>query len=310
MSIALTLTDAGDAAILTHINAGTSMQLSYIRVGQGHYTPTGQETDLTTPFDPDKKFNVGSVESISGNLEFTFEDVSTEAYSFSEIGVFDDNDALIFVGSHISNDLGSKISNVDQQWIVLIAISAQAASSITFNTTVPVPATETRSGLVRLATNKEGTDGTVSAVITASVLKHVIDNLPAASPATQTAAQIRDALAGLSGANRLGASAIKDLPAPGDPDQTPAEIRDALQTLSGTNRLAASAIKDLPAAGDPDQTPAEIRDALQTLSGNNRLAHTSIKGLGSGAEVDLHVGTGDSPPSSWTNGDFYFKRES
>jgi len=104
--------------------------------------------------------------------------------------------------------------------------------------------------------------------------------------------EVRDALAGLTGANRLDASAIKNLPS----SLTNIQIRDSLQTLTGadrlnasaifgitsalealtgTDRLDASAIKNLP---DPP-TGMQIRLALETLSGNFRLDASAIKNL-------------------------------
>lgn len=107
-----------------------------------------------------------------------------------------------------------------------------------------------------------------------------------------TPGEVRDALAGLTGANRLDASAIKNLPS----IPTSTQIRDSLQTLTGSNRLNASAIfgitsalealtgadrldasaiKNLPA----EPSGMQVRLALETLSGNLRLNASAIQGL-------------------------------
>lgn len=66
------------------------------------------------------------------------------------------------------------------------------------------------------------------------------------SSTSLTAAEIRDMLAGLTGDNRLDASAIKNLPSSGGGSETGDTIKTKLEALVGANRLSATAIKDLP----------------------------------------------------------------
>lgn len=90
-------------------------------------------------------------------------------------------------------------------------------------------------------------------------------------PVLRTAEQTRDLLQTLTGENRLDAASIKNLPA----TLTAEQVRDLLAGLTGENRLDSAAIKNLPVLRTAEQT----RDLLQTLTGLNRLDAAAIKNI-------------------------------
>ena len=128
-----------------------------------------------------------------------------------------------------------------------------------------------------------------------------LDGIEENATADQTPTEIRDAIQGLSGANRLSYNNLKDQPTIPTP-RTNAEIDGRIISTARTGNTSRWAKLKLPADtiytatqrfttallsklngiennAKDDQSPTEIRDALAGLSGNARLAASAIQGL-------------------------------
>lgn len=284
MAIELRFTNLGLATQLSHVNAGTSMLISYVRLGTGNYSPDGTETDIMTPFAPDRRFSLGSVQTLSQRfLEFLFEDTSMEDYTFSELGVFDADDNLIMVASHATDDIGAKSADVDEQWIVSLTLTTEDTSAITFMATVPSPATETRAGLVRFATDDERVAGALQTVVVsphdlAQALAGL--NIPTLSPATEEAA----------GVVRIATAGEND-----------AGSGPGVLTSSGLAALLATRGYLQPG----DLSTYVTATALATALGDYSLTST----LKTGAFTKLIFSTADPTADDWEPGDVWLKHE-
>ena len=118
-----------------------------------------------------------------------------------------------------------------------------------------------------------------------AVVKRV-GNIEPQATADQTPTEIRDALAGLTGANRLAASSIQGIPATGltsvATDSTISGTGTASSPLAVANPFTAAdetKLDGIEAGAKDDQSAAEIKTALETLSGTARLAASAIKDI-------------------------------
>ena len=169
MAIQIRPTSGGAAKLLATINADSNLKLLYIRLGQGHRTTTGSETRLLTAFTPDKRFPLAQAVSYDDNtLSVSAEDSSSESYTFSEIGLFDEDGDLMAYRAVPSGSLSSKSTDAAAVFAVTIQLTAEELSVVEFATSVVRSATETRAGVVRLATADEMATGT-STTLAASV---------------------------------------------------------------------------------------------------------------------------------------------
>ena len=147
-----------------------------------------------------------------------------------------------------------------------------------------------------------------------------LDGIEENATADQTPTEIRDAIQGLSGANRLSYNNLKDQPTIPTP-RTNAEIDGRIISTARTGNTSRWAKNKLPsdtiytatqrfssadetkldgieANAKDDQSPTEIRDALAGLSGNARLAASAIQGLPSGGGTASSLWTLMAQPAS------------
>ena len=109
MALPIRLTATGAAKLTSTINSGSTLTLSYIRLGQGHRTVTGNETRIHTAFTPDKRWPVAEAVAYDDNsISVSAEDGSAASYSFAEIGLYDEDNDLIAYWAVPSGSLSSK----------------------------------------------------------------------------------------------------------------------------------------------------------------------------------------------------------
>lgn len=98
------LTDAGKNALLDDGNAGLTLRLTHVGIGQGKYTPTSDKTALDSEISR-HTITAGGIEPASHTLRFSttlYADTETEVW---EIGVFDENNILFAVASRTDKPL-------------------------------------------------------------------------------------------------------------------------------------------------------------------------------------------------------------
>ena len=131
--------------------------------------------------------------------------------------------------------------------------------------------------------------------------EHKLDNIEARATADQTPEEIRDGLQGLSGSDRLDASAVKNLPSGGGGgggglDQSAVDgrvttLRPNAFTNTNVAQLAAAVMKlaGIEDNAKDDQTGQEIARLLENLSGNDRLSYTSLRNRQTGPQVAQQI---------------------
>jgi hypothetical protein len=159
MSLQLTITNAGLSAIA---QAGTlgPVVISKVAIGSGSWTtpPTTSATALLTQI---KQITPqGSSTPSPGVIHITAEDSSTDAYSVSEIGLYDSNNVLFAIAGGTVAYL-TKYSASTALFSIDISLSNVPVGTVTIgnaNFTNP-PATETTMGVAEIATTAEVTAG-------------------------------------------------------------------------------------------------------------------------------------------------------
>ena len=160
MSLQLTITNAGLSAIA---QAGTlgPVVISKVAIGSGSWTtpPTTSATALLTQI---KQITPqGSSTPSPGVIHITAEDSSTDAYSVSEIGLYDSNNVLFAIAGGTAAYL-TKYSASTALFSIDISLANVPVGTVTIgnaNFTNP-PATETTMGVAEIATTAEVTAGT------------------------------------------------------------------------------------------------------------------------------------------------------
>ena len=160
MSLQLIITDAGLSAIA---QAGTlgPVVISKIAIGSGTWssTPPTSTTALKTQI---KQITPqGSSTPSPGLIHITAEDSSTDAYSVSEIGLYDSNNVLFAIAGGATTYL-TKYSVSTALLSVDISLANVPLGTVTIgnaNFTNP-PATETTMGVAEIATTAEVVAGT------------------------------------------------------------------------------------------------------------------------------------------------------
>lgn len=163
------ITTAGTAWFADHVNAGSSPMIKSVEVGTGQYTPAGTETALRTPYGPRRNFALASVERlVAGQVGIRAVDASDDTYTYSERAIWGasatvgGSDVLVAIESVASGNLGTKPANSDLAMAVAIPFTASQIAALTWQVTVPLPATETTFGTVEYADATEAVDETVA----------------------------------------------------------------------------------------------------------------------------------------------------
>ena len=160
MALEIAPTKAGATKLTSIINNNAHLELKYMRLGTAKRTPDGNETDITTPFVPDKRFEILVAAYDDNTIAVWSEDDDPVDYNFSELGVFDEDDVLFAYASVPSGSLSSKSTEAELTLITQIRVEAGQMTAITFSSGVLLSANHERHGIVRLATEEEFGDGT------------------------------------------------------------------------------------------------------------------------------------------------------
>lgn len=171
MSVSLTpiITTAGLQAVLSASNDGLQAKISHVALGDLGWSPTNSATRLKreknrvpvsngTRIQP-TQIHVTAVEN--GNVE----------YWVREVGFVLDDGTLFAIWSHPTQALAWKAAGVDLLLAFDMLLSALPADSVTIDGTGGVnlaPATQSKEGLVRLATNQEAIAGSINSAVAMS----------------------------------------------------------------------------------------------------------------------------------------------
>ncbi|BBN59304.1 phage tail protein [Hydrogenovibrio marinus] len=157
-AISLIITDAGRAEVINADNTGTGpVVLSQIAFGSGTNASDPSQTELQNEF---KRLNSISGLAVSADtIHVTVQDLTTDAYSFSEFGVFTDSGTLFAVYSAPS-DIMQKSADGTLNMAVDIVLGTLDAKNLTFGDTSfsNPPASETVSGVMKIATQQDASD--------------------------------------------------------------------------------------------------------------------------------------------------------
>lgn len=160
MAIKMLITDAGLAEVVNAEQSGTApVELSYIALGTGQYTPTADMTALKSEF---KRFDSIKGGAITDNvIHISLHDNSKEAYTVYELGVFTANGTLFAVYSQ-TTPIVQKAADAEVMLVTDFVLSEIDVDSITIGDTnfILNPATTETAGLVELATEAEAKAGT------------------------------------------------------------------------------------------------------------------------------------------------------
>ena len=179
------LTTAGVAAL----NGGAAFNQDFIheiRFGTSQSAATLSDgvvtapTALRTPVSGAAAWDIAGVRSTDGRV-FLFRSPASDlarAFTAREIGIFNSAGAMVAYEYGETNPLLVKVANQEGWHNLGIVISGQVTAPITpsFTTAIPIPATESLSGLIELANEAEADAGTdATRAMTPALVKRRID---------------------------------------------------------------------------------------------------------------------------------------
>jgi len=162
MSLTITITDAGRAALVNAENSGTApVTISEIALGSGQYTPTESQTALTNEF---KRIDTISGEVVSDDtINVVLKDESSDDYQVGEFGLYTNGGVLFAVYSQPSADgwVAEKFAGSSFLLAVDVVLETLDATSLTFGdiTFTNPPASETVKGVIEIADDSEAWAG-------------------------------------------------------------------------------------------------------------------------------------------------------
>ena len=160
MAFELIITDAGKQALVNATQTGTrQLELSYIGVGTGQYTPSADQVALQNEV---KRLAIIQASATDDHtIHVAYQDDSADSYNVYELGVYTASNVLFAVYSS-SNLLISKAANSSCLLAVDVAIDDLNTANITFGdiSFANGAATTENAGVVELATNAEAEAGT------------------------------------------------------------------------------------------------------------------------------------------------------
>lgn len=168
--MAFTLTTAGAAKYAAATNT-SRIQYRDVRFGTGHQADQAAATALATPIpaaiypirDPSGQSKFTIVEhqnAADGVVGFISTDMSADAFTATEAGLFDTDGVLMAYESVSTGSLVIKTATGTMDYVVRLAYQAAAAAPTTWQSGAVLPATTSRVGLVELATSDEAVAGT------------------------------------------------------------------------------------------------------------------------------------------------------
>lgn len=166
-ALALTITDAGRAAIVNAQNTGTApIVISQIALGSGTYNPTDAPGAARTALAAEiKRITTFGADVVADDtLHVTITDTSADTYDLGEVGLYTNTGVLFAFYAHTTHILEKGA----QQFVLLsadILLTSVPPGSVTIGDTdfMLPPATTTRQGIIELATDAEVDAGTDTA---------------------------------------------------------------------------------------------------------------------------------------------------
>ncbi len=159
MASKIIITDAGRTELINAQQTGTNaVTLTEVALGTGQYTASATQTALQSEFKRLSGIAGGAIDN--DLIHFTVLDDSTDAYSVFELGVITDKGTLFAVYSQTTPIL-QKAGPSQAMLAIDIKLEDLDVTNVTIgdtNFTVP-PATQTRQGVVELATIDEAIEG-------------------------------------------------------------------------------------------------------------------------------------------------------
>ena len=148
------------------------------------HTPTGSETAITTPFTPAREFDPVRG-SVSGEvLKFDFQDTTADDYDVGEVGLFDADGVMLFIGSRPAADgyLFSKAADAFSGFTFEYTLATADMPTIDFAGSgfAVVLADAATNGLVRRVADDTPTTN-AERYVTPAYMQDAIDAIPSAS---------------------------------------------------------------------------------------------------------------------------------
>lgn len=183
MSISLIITDAGRAEVINADNTGTGpVTLTEVALGTGIAASSPTQTALQAEFK--RLTTISGLVVADDTIHVTVRDETNDTYSFSEFGIFTDSGTLFAVYSAPA-DIMQKAAASSLNMALDVVLGTLDANTVTFGDTnfANPPASETVSGVARIATQAEALAGTDDQkFITPIKLKAAIDNVINGAP--------------------------------------------------------------------------------------------------------------------------------
>ena len=159
MASKIIITDAGRMALINAQQTGTNaVTLTEVALGTGQYTASSSQTALQSEFKRLAGIAGGAIDN--DLIHFTVLDDSTDTYSVFELGVMTDKGTLFAVYSQ-TTPIVQKAGPSQAMLAIDIKLEDLDATNVVIgdtNFTMP-PATETKQGVVELASIDESIDG-------------------------------------------------------------------------------------------------------------------------------------------------------
>jgi len=127
----LKITNAGLNAALSAIGLGNQIQIDRVGIGDGHYEPTGDETDLANETQS-LSINLAII-SNDTQINVTTTDLSDSAYDVNEIGIFLDDGTLFAIWSDPTQSLTSKEQGIELIIKMTLQLSGVGSDNVTVN---------------------------------------------------------------------------------------------------------------------------------------------------------------------------------
>ena len=159
------------------VNSTTPI-LDRIKLGEAMYTPTGMETDITTPFSPVREFVNPSGTARGDDFQVVLIDESSDDYQGGEMGVFSGS-TLFAISSDPNNPIINKVAANPLVFRLAGRYSGANLTQVTFMTVDPSPmGSDGIAGLWRGADAAAVTARTPNQVLTTDRLDQILGLVP------------------------------------------------------------------------------------------------------------------------------------
>ncbi|MCG7878345.1 MAG: phage tail protein [Candidatus Thiodiazotropha endolucinida] len=169
VSLAPVITTAGLQAVLNATDDGVQARITHVALGDLGWSPTNSATNLRR--EQNRIVIADGTRIQPTQLHITAVENGSKEYWVREVGFILDDGTLFAIWSHPTQALAWKAADVDLLLAFDMMLSALPADSVTIDGTGGVnlaPATQTKEGLVRLATSQEAIAGSLNSAVVMS----------------------------------------------------------------------------------------------------------------------------------------------